>query len=373
MSEFKLPPVSTLMGSTLLNYIRVLKQGKVTVKYRKKVFLTTLVVIATTPFHWWEWLYFKVKLIHARFRKPPLFILGHWRSGTTLLHNMLCEDPDASFLTTYQSVFPNNLASKIIFKTFMKAYTPESRPTDNIKLHVDFPQEDEFAFSNMYHHSYYNFFYFPRNYSDFYDNSVHFKNLDDKEKRTWFRMYDKMLKKAYLNTKGDRLVVKNPVNTARIKTLLKLYPDAKFLYIYRNPVSVILSTQKFLKSLMPTLYLQEVDNQFIEDMIYDIYKRLNDDYIEQKSLIPDKNLIELRYEDFEKEPVEELKNIYENLLEEDFENVKKYFTKYFESVKGYKKNRYEVNAELINKIKQELNKYMELYQYNVPDDIIIKN
>jgi len=372
MGQFDLP-VSPLSGSTITNYFKILKQGHISSKYYLRIFLTTLVVIVSTPFHLWEWIFFKIKLSKFRFKKPPLFILGHWRSGTTLLHNTLCADPDAGFLTTYQSVFPNNMASKLVFKTFMRINIPERRPSDNVKLDVNFPQEDEFAFCNMNHNGYYNFFYFPENYDLFYRKSIHHEGFTHKEKQEWYNDYDMMVKKALFNTKGERVVIKNPVNTARIKHLLKMYPDAKFLYIYRNPITVFLSTQRFFNSLMPNLILQDTDNDFIDEMIFDVYKRLMNDYIEQKGLIPEGNLIELKYEDFEKDPTGQLKNIYNNLLGEDFDKKKGYFSRYFESVKGHKKNKYEIDAAIINKIKNEFGKYMEIYDYSIPDDIVIKN
>jgi len=373
MSQFKLPPVSTLMGSNIKNYFKILKQGSIDSKYYFKVSLTTLIVIVSSPFHLWEKLVFAKKLSKYKLEKPPLFIIGHWRSGTTLLHNMLCSDPNTGYLTTYQSVFPNNLASKAIFKTFMKIFIPEKRPSDNVKLNVDFPQEDEFAFSNSNHNSYYNFFYFPNNYKSFYEKAIHHTGLTEREKARWFKSYDNLLKKASINTKGNRLVVKNPVNTARIKQLLKLYPDAKFLYIYRNPITVFISTRHFFKKLFPTLILHEIDDETIETMIFDVYKWLMDDYLTQKNMIPKKNLIELRYEDFEKDPVEESKNIYNNLLNEDFDSVKSHFSSYFSSIKGYKKNRYEIEQSTIEKIKTHLGKFMDIYNYDIPNDIIIKN
>ena len=39
---------------------------------------------------------------------PPLFVLGHWRNGTTLLHNLLTVDQRFAFPNNYQSLFPNS-------------------------------------------------------------------------------------------------------------------------------------------------------------------------------------------------------------------------------------------------------------------------
>jgi hypothetical protein len=144
--RLKLPPVSTLLGSTWKNFRTVLKNQPIDPEYKGKILLTSLVVLIATPFHHWENLiYSRKRLSRVTFDKPPLFILGHWRSGTTLLHNMLCQDPDSSYVTTYQSVFPNNLASKAVFRTLMKIAMPDRRPADNMKLDVSLPQEDEFA------------------------------------------------------------------------------------------------------------------------------------------------------------------------------------------------------------------------------------
>ena len=369
MGNFKLPPISTLSGTTLVNFFRVIRNEHIAPKYYFKLFLSILIILIATPFHLWEKVYFSKKLKKTEFKKPPVFILGHWRSGTTLLHNMLCQDPEAAYLTTYQSVFPNNLASKWLFGTFMRINMPEKRPSDNVKLHINYPQEDEFAFSNVNPHTYYKFFYFPTDYKRIYEQSIYHKGLSEHEKEKWFDDYKTLLKKALINTGGERLIVKNPVNTARVKNLLELYPDAKFLYIYRNPITVYLSTEKFFKNLFPTLQLQEIDEKFIEEMIFDTYKKLINDYLEQKSLIPAENLYELRFEDFEQAPLTYLRKIYEKLYDDDFTSAEEYFRKYIDSQKSYKKNKYKIERAKIEIIKRHFGKYMELYGYDIPDDI----
>ena len=372
MNQFKIPPISTLSGSTLINYFKILSRGHITPRYYFKVFLTTLVILIATPFHLWEAIIFRFKLRRFQFKKEPLFIIGHWRSGTTLLHNMLCKDPSAAYLTTYQSVFPNNMASKWLFKTFMRINTPEKRPSDNVKLHVDYPQEDEFAFANCQPNAYYNFFYFPGKYKVYYEAAIHHQGLTQKERKKWFSAYEKLLKKAALNTAGERLIIKNPVNTARIKHILKLFPNAKFLYIYRNPVTVFLSAQKFFLNLFPTLILQETDQELINKIIFEIYIKLLDDYLAQKSLIPNENLFELRFEDFEKDPVGLGEKIYSTLLKENFSPVKKYFVEYLESIKDYQKNSYEIDSQTITLIRKHWGRFMDLYGYDIPHDVFIE-
>jgi omega-hydroxy-beta-dihydromenaquinone-9 sulfotransferase len=372
MDEFKIPPISTLSGSTLGNFFKILRKGHIEPRYYFKIFLTLIIVLIATPFHIWEELYFRNKLKKLKFEKPPVFILGHWRSGTTLLHNMLSKDPSAGFVSTYQSLFPNNMASKWLFRTFMKIFMPHKRPSDGVELNIAFPQEDEFAFSNLQDNAYYNFFYFPTEYQTFYEKCVRLNSLHDNEIVLWYSSYEKLLKKALCDSSGKRLIVKNPVNTARIDKILKLWPDAKFLYIYRNPITVFHSTQRFLQQLFPTLWFQRVDDKFIDQMIFDVYKLMIEDYLEQKALIPDGNLLELRFEDFEQEPLKEMEKIYSSLLKEDFSLVKHYFTDYFKTQSGHKKNKYLVDATEIEAIRNHLGKFIEMYKYDLPPDVIIK-
>jgi hypothetical protein len=107
-------------------------------------------------------------------------------------------------------------------------------------------------------------------------------------------------------------------------------------------------------------------------MIFDIYNRLMDDFLEQKSLIPAGNLMEIRFEEFEQNPVNEMEHIYSNLLNEDFAAVKQYFSKYFNTQKSHKKNKYLVEAGTIEEIRKHLGKYIEMYGYELPEDIQIK-
>ncbi len=372
MGQFKIPPVSTLLGSTLTNFFRVLKKGHISPKYYHKITFTLLIILIATPFHWWEELSFRRKLRRFRFDKPPLFILGHWRSGTTLLHNMLCLDPRAGYVTTYQSILPNNLASKWLFKTFMKMKIPSHRPSDNMPLGPDMPQEEELAFANCQPYAFYVFFYFPSKYKVLYDKSVYHKGLTLKEKDTWYRLYDKLLKKALINTGGERLIVKNPVNTARIRHILKMYPDARFLYIYRNPVSVFLSTRLFLQHLLPAVTLEKYSNEAIEEIVYVTYNRLLNDYFEQKDLIPAGHLLEIRYEDFIANPVDTLDNVYHDLLHEDFSDVKERFHTYRESLESYIKNKYVIDRTTIEKIRERLGKFLEYYHYDIPEEVEIR-
>lgn len=344
--------------------------GRPDLKYYPKLLLTFLVLIISTPFQIFEWLYFRNRIRNFKPGKPPIFIIGHWRSGTTHLHNLICKDPHHGFVTTYQSVFPNNMMSKWIFKTFMNMRIPEYRPSDNVRLSADFPQEEEFSFANMTTNSFYHFFYFPSLNDALFDKYLRFSHADNKTLALYQRKYMELLAKASINTANDQLIVKNPVNTSKVRALLKMYPEAKFIFIYRNPVVTYLSTCRFFLTLLPTTALERYDEKIVKLIIIENYKKLMHDYLETRNLIPHENLIEIRFEDFEIQNLEVLKSIYKKFNLDTWQQAEPYFKEYISMQENYSKNKYRINKEELEKVLREWDFAMKTFGYEVPENVV---
>ncbi len=372
MAKFKLPPISPLLGSSLSTYFKTLAYGRITPRHYLKMVLTFLIILVSTPFRWYEELYYYFFVRHGQKTKDPVFIIGHWRSGTTYLHHILGEDQQMGYVTTYQTVFPHYLYSKFLFLPFMESQMPEKRPGDNVRLIAKNPQEDEFALSNINPYTYYQFMYFPEQYQSFYDRFIRFKDTPHVLKK-WKADYRKMIRKACYNTNGNIPVLKNPCNTGRIKILLEMYPNAKFVHIVRNPIVVFLSSRKFFVELLPTLWFHPVDKKFIEDMILDVYEWMVRDLLEIKKLIPEGNYIEVRFEEFEEDPIRHLEILYEQLGIPNFEEARPEFEKYVKKMSGYRKNKYEVIEEgIIEKIYDRWGFAMDLWDYKIPGFLEIR-
>ena len=371
MSEFRIPPVSTLIGSGPLNFIRVLHDGgRISPEFYGKLLLSSIIVSVVSPFQLVDHFTWDRKVKHKSLEKPPLFILGHWRSGTTFLHNLLCQDPRSGYVSTFQSLFPGQMASQWLFKPLMKMTMPEKRPSDSVKLGVDLPQEDEFAMGNLTPESFYHFFYFPEKYKHYRRLAIESVNTGDS--KSWDDLYSNMLLKAALNTRAERLVVKNPVNTARIPALLRVYPDARFLFIHRNPVTTVLSTIKFFKAVMPTLWFHKVDDAFIEEMVFDNFDYMMRSFEEHKKSIPAGNLMEIGYEDFESSPALHALKIYSDLLHDDITPFKEKMNEYLSLQKGHKVNSYGIGSIKLKKLMTRLDFWMEKGGYGVPKEVEIK-
>lgn len=361
--EFSLPPLSPLIGSSLGNYIKITSKEQIETKYLLKYILTGAIISILSPLRWYEdWKYRDASQVKVN---KPVFILGHWRSGTTLLHNLLCQTEKAAFVSTYQTVFTNYMASKPLMAPLMNWLTPETRPGDNVKLHYTFPQEEEFALSNISEASFYNFFYFPKKASDFFERYISFSREKDKAK--WAKDYDELLKKTSLINHNQQLFIKNPACTARLTTLRSLYPNARFIHIYRNPYTVFLSTMKFFKELMPTLWFQKIDESQIEEMILHNYTKLMDSFYKQ--IKEDENLIEVRFEDFEKSPISFLEKIFEALEIEGFKESKSNFEKYLDQLGPYKKNKYSISSRQKDLVEKHWSTYLQRWNYELPENM----
>lgn len=366
---FKLPNISTLAGTSLPNYVHVLKNKPVEPKYYSKIIITALIIALASPFRWHERFRYHSKLKKYHLPRPPLFILGHWRSGTTHLHNVLSQDPQAAYVTTFQSLFPEHLSHKWLFKNFMRAVMPKKRPSDNVLLSVDFPQEDEFALGNLHPYCYYHFFHFPKLYAEYYQKFARFEGASPKVMATWKKKYEQLIQKAHLNTGGQQAILKNPVNTARIPWLLDLFPEARFVHIYRNPVIVYLSTKKFFLSLMPTLQFQEISETEICNMILDVYEWMYRDFLQERPLIPEGQFHEIQFEAFERSPLDHMAALYQKFDLPHWPQAQVAMEAYLKAQVNYKKNTYSISQEELEAVQTRWGFSLKTWGYQLPEGL----
>ncbi len=245
---------------------------------------------------------------------PPLFIIGHWRSGTTHLHNLICLDERAGYSTTFQTVFPHLLFGfhRPLFWLLNKAM-PANRPVDNVALNARNPQEEEFGLANITQMSYYHWWYFPTAWDDISRLYLSLNNLPEGQQKRWKEIYLRYIQRALIREGKSWFVSKNPPNTARIKILLEMFPDARFVYISRNPYEVYVSTQRFFGAILPALQLQTISQEDFNRQILTNYCYLYDGYQAQKNLIPKNRLVEIKYENFIENESSYLRFIYNQL------------------------------------------------------------
>lgn len=356
-----------LAGSSFTNWIGLLIENRgVDFQYIPRAIYISFMSFISIPNRIFENILFGEKIKNVRIDQPPIFIIGHWRSGTTYCHNVLSQDPNLGYVSSLQAWTPGIfLGSRPIAQFVLGSNLPKTRPMDNIRLSTDSPQEEEYALGNMSPYCFYHGWYFPRNMKEYFRKFVLFEDPYHEVQDKWKKVYLKILKQATLNMEGKRLAIKNPTNTARINLLLEMFPNAKFIHIYRNPCHVYASTKKMYQNLLRLFSLQHISSQEIEKNIISFYRQTMQKYLAEKEKIPESNLIEIKYEDFELDPIKYMKEIYEKFDIPNFVEAKPYFESYIQSQQKYQKNNYVLDEEILQKVNKNWGFALEEFNYKV--------
>ena len=270
--------------------------------------------------------------------EAPLFILGHYRSGTTHLHNLLALDPQFAAPNLFQVLNPHTfLTTERWTAPVANSLIGRRRYQDEMAQGVGMPSEDEFATCTMTGLSPCMGWCFPGDGAD-YDRYLTFRNAQESEVGRWKHALTTFLKKLTVRF-GRPLVLKSPPHTARIRLLLGLFPDARFVHIHRNPHTVFRSTRHTIRALQPLFQLRDGPVQDGDDRILSVYTEMYDAYFEERGLIPEGRLCDVGYEELEQDPTGVIGSIYEALGLTGFEELRPRLATYLASIAGYRKNR----------------------------------
>lgn len=251
------------------------------------------------------------------FRESPVFILGHWRSGTTLLHHLLSMDPAFCYPRLIDVLSPYEF-----FPSILEKYThplifrqlPATRPMDEVRLDPDFPQEEEFAMAAMGAPSFINCLYFPDDMLGCFESEVLLDRTPTSPATvSWRASYRYFLAKVSLRYGGRRLLLKNPANSGRIEQLRAIFPTAKFIHIHRHPFEVYGSMCRFYEKMLPLLSLQSYDLKAIPALVLDSYREIMTDFLNARSKLLDGDIVEVSFDELRLDPLSTIERIYNGL------------------------------------------------------------
>ena len=353
-------PSHILMGSNLIHFFRVVLQLNFSMKGSIVMRLLTsfFILLLFTPFRIIESiLYFFSKKVEV---KQPIFIVGHFRSGTTFFHDALNELDTLVAPRMVDCLFPHlNKYFHFMLVPILKKALPETRLMDKMKVRWYSPQEEEFALSLMTFNTSVSFLFAPKNNSKKINVSVVLN--DERVKAKWLKAHLKFGMKLQSINKGKTLVFKSPSNTARIKEILEIYPDAKFIHIARNPIDVIPSTINLYHKLLPEFSLQDASNVDITEYVFEFYEQVMQKYFEMKRTLYPTQLFELKYEDFVEQPIEMLDKAFNQLQVSAAVNELEPF---FRSRKKFNKNKFTLEEGLKKTIEKRCASVFKEYNYS---------
>ena len=303
------------------------------------------------------------ELIEAtKIEEPPVFIIGHWRSGTTLLHELMHLDERFASPTTYQCFCPHHsLFTEWLMLRLGGWLMPKQRPMDNMATGWDRPQEDEFALLTLGAPTPYLRIAFPNDpppHSEFLD----MEGTSPEDQSRFERVMTHFCKLITFCT-HKRLLLKSPPHTGRIELLSKLFPGARFVHISRNPYALFPSTVRLWQSLDEVQGLQMPRHKGLEEYVFDCLTRMYRGFERQREKIDPANICDVRYEDLVQNPTEELARIYRELRLGDYGQVKDKIAAYLGEQKDYQTNKHQLDDELRAQIRERWAAYFERYGY----------
>jgi omega-hydroxy-beta-dihydromenaquinone-9 sulfotransferase len=292
---------------------------------------------------------------------PPIFIIGHWRTGTTLLHELMVQDERFAFATSYECMAPRqSLVTARIVTRYFKFLFPSRRPMDNMATGWEHPQEDEFALCNLGVGSPYERMAFPNDTLG--DRFLDMEGVAPVELARWKAGLTRFLQT--ITVRADKpIVLKSPPHTARVGLLAEMFPGAKFVHVVRDPFAVFSSTMRLWPSLIDQQALQRPRYDWLEEYVYSSFERMYRAFTKQKDRIPVDNFCELRYEDLVRDPVAQMETVYDHLRLGDFELARPKIEAYMHSQKDYKTNRHQISAETQAEISRRWGPFMRQYGY----------
>ncbi len=189
----------------------------------------------------------------------PLFILGNFRSGSTFLHRLLSRDDNFTSLKIWDIYLAPSVTQKKITQWISRIdyklggylhrllYAFDRSTLGKIRIHpISFfkPEEDE----NIHLQNWDGFFVsflFP--FMDELPNYQHFDEaLSTKHKHRIMGFYKSMLQRHLYATGKKYFVAKNPAFCPKIETLAEFFPDARIIYLVRNPLDMLPSTVSWI-------------------------------------------------------------------------------------------------------------------------------
>jgi hypothetical protein len=232
---------------------------------------------------------------------------------------------------------------------------------DNMETGWHRPQEDEFALCAMGSPTPYFRMAFPNDPPPF-NEFLDMDGCSAEDLSRWRRDMKRFVQMLTLK-KRRQLIMKSPPHTGRIEELAKLFPGAKFIHIARDPYTIFPSTRRLWVSLDWAQGLQHPHHRDLDEYVLSAFERMYRGFERQRTAIAPDQLYELKYEDLVRDPVGEVRKIYEQVGLGDFEQMRPALETHVGGQKDYKTNRHELEPELKAEIRRRWAGYFERYGY----------
>ena len=299
--------------------------------------------------------------------EAPLFIVGFWRSGTTHLHNLLARSPAFGIITPLASGLPGELLTLGTWlRPWLERSLPETRGLDAVAVTPESPQEDEIPLANRQLLSVYHALYFPGKFQARCRRGIFFEGATEAQQARWERQLVRFVAKVVRHQGQARILIKNPVYTARVRRLRAIWPEARFVHIYRNPYDTFVSALHYYRSMLARLALQRPERLDLERWVLNLYPSMLDRWYADAARLAPESCYEICFEDLTARPLPVLERLHEELQLPGWAQAKSRIENYLATIAGYRQNRYRLSETQRVLVARHWREYLEKWGYGAP-------
>ncbi len=243
--------------------------------------------------------------------KPPVFIMGMWRSGTTFLHELLATNRGLIAPSTWQCM---NSSIHLLYPP-PPGGLRTTRPMDSFEVSADSPQEDEFAALAQGVPSVYRALFDPRRLPEVRQwlDPLVWEGLPPDQ---WWLRWCLFLKSVQGDAPG-RLLLKSPNHTFRVSAILRQMPQTTLIWILRDPRDVFFSNMKMWAAMVQRYALWEVDRPTWEAQLQEFLAAAmqfsSQALLTAVKQLPPAQLAVLQYDDLINQPEALVRKVHERL------------------------------------------------------------
>ena len=295
----------------------------------------------------------------------PIFILGHWGSGTTYLHKLMACDPQFNYPNLYQVAFPSTfLCTQASMVKVFAPFFPKVRHWDASKVDPFMPMEDELALAILTLQSPYLAWVYPRQEA-YFDRYLTFDDVDAWEVTRWQQGLQGLIEKLQLND-SRQVLLKSPPHTARIRMILSCFPEAKFIHINRHPLDIYQATLRLYQQALPYFCLQSRKAETLRSSLLHRYQRMYKAYFNDLAKLTKHQHCEVAFHDLQQNPITTMRQIYENLSLSGFDQARANLEVFIASVADYREpDAIPVSPDTVEMIEQQWASVYQRWGYDI--------
>jgi hypothetical protein len=308
--------------------------------------------------------------------KSPIVLIGNPRTGTTFMQRFLTDNGIGAGMELFRMVYPS-----LLLQTFLKPLLPVLEAVSPAKFHkpevhatsLSKVETDDASMITRFFDGFFVYGFFLAFDDEDLQYTVDPKIRDTSDRD--FEWMESLWKRNLVAHKADRVVAKLFSVSPRVPGFLRRFPDAKLLYMARDPLAIFPSGMSLVTGVLEEAFgfwsLPEETRQRWFDRIYKSFvmllERFHEDYTSGR--IPDENVYIVRYDRMMKEFEVVMDEVLEFLDHEPSEELKQLIHTRAEKQRAYKsKHKYDLEKFNLSeeKIRQDCKFFYDTFLPPLP-------